>query len=165
MRKPNKEKRILRFVFDEMDDTEGSDFLSELCSDDELWNTYEEWEGAIDEIKEAEDTPSDKAIDNVMAFVKQSNPQNQKKGLGGLLGSLFTGMNLHATLATAMLIFVLIGVAGSVYKVKRSQNLSPDTHNVSQAEEPNLQWEPTDIDKGLEDVRMGIKNLMKKDKL
>lgn len=169
MRKPNKEKRILRFVFDEMEETEASDFLSELCSNDELWDTYEEWEGAIDEIKDAEAGPSQKSVDNIMSFVTESNPKNQRNGLGGLIDRFFTGMNLHATLAAAMLVFVLVGIAGSIYKIKRSQNLSPDVKNVSHqvmpAQDPSLQWEPTHIDQGLEDVRIGIENLMKKDKL
>ncbi|MCI4668716.1 MAG: hypothetical protein MRZ79_11320 [Bacteroidia bacterium] len=174
MRKPNKEKNILRFVFDEMQEIEASNFLSELCSDDELWDKYEEWEGAIDEMKEAEAGPSEASLNKIMAFVEETNPNKQASKQQdkhkGWLSSLFSGANLHGMLAAAMLVFVLAGVAGSVYKVKRSQNLSPDRNNVSQkitpaVQDPSLQWEPVKINEGLEDVRTGIENLMKKDQL
>jgi len=155
MMEPDKEKNILRFVFEEMKDEEASSFLSELCSDDELWDSYEEVDSHVEALQGCEVEPSQESLDNVMAYVRSSKkPSN-----------IWDKINLHAVLATAMLIFVLAGVAGSVYKVRRSQGLSPDRHNVSQKLDPKLEWEPRHIDKNLEDIRSDIHDLIKGDKL
>ena len=173
MEKPNKEKNILRFVFDEMDEKEASSFLSELCTDDELWDTYEEVDGTVEALKDAELAPAQSSIDAIMEVAKETNPlQEENKGW---LNKQLSKLNLHTVLASAMLVFVLAGVAGSVYKIRRSNNISPDTNNVSQklpdtpklpsTQDPKLEWEPIKIDQGLDDVRLGIENLIKNNKL
>ncbi|MEO0898314.1 MAG: hypothetical protein AAFY71_18015 [Bacteroidota bacterium] len=164
MKKRNKEKDIIRFVFDEMKQTEADSFLTDLCSDDELWDTYEEVDETVAQLKEAEVLPSQESLDNIMAFVESSKDDVQEKAQED--NSTFLGVKLHKLLTVAMAIFLMVGVTSSVYKIRRSQNISPDHNNVAQTfqdEDLMLDWEGSQIDQSLEEIRSRIEILMSED--
>jgi len=166
MKKRNKEKNIIRFVFDEMAEQEADSFLSDLCAEDELWDSYEEIDGTVELVKEAEVHPSQASLDNIMAFVAESNPQRVEAEDDT---ATFLGIKLHKVLTVAMVIFVMVGIGSSVYKIRRSQSLSPDHNNVVQTFPTNdlnsLDWEGSEIDQNLKDIRKRIENLMGEEQL
>ena len=142
---------ILRFLYNEMEPAEQDDFLLALTSNDELWQTFEELKAAQEGLNGSEFTPSTLSCTTVMNYVRKPvAPESISKSSVGR-GSI---LNLQTALATVMILFTSVSIAGVMHLCKATQ-----TETVYSADNERLQWENPHIDYKLEMAKMNLRRL------
>ncbi|MEL6629177.1 MAG: hypothetical protein AAFQ83_10025 [Bacteroidota bacterium] len=166
MKKHFNDEDLIRFLYDEMSQEEADHLLSILCTDEKLWQRYEELQDTITEVKMSELSPSVEVCDQIMAYVKDSalieeaatqTPQNEP-----VLSKtrIRNQSSLSLLVAAGIGLFMLATVFGSFGKVARTTAQDPGTGQFTQ-EQPvvNFQWEDDEIEENIESINQRLQKI------
>ena len=166
---------IIRFLYDEMSQTDNEAFLDALCTDEQLWERYEYFQEVVEKVSEVRFEPSELSCKKILAFAhshhpepvtsnEASNPAIPKtKQVSILSGLLSVSVNLNAVIVMALLFFISIAVTGTFLKLQRGAINNPDTeslvHQINLDEEQIFKWDDSELDAELEIIREGLEDL------
>lgn len=157
MKQEFKDDDILRFLYDEMDHSESEAFLEALCIDESLWERFENFQSVKKEVAELSFEPSDVSIGNIMDFVKESNPTEQKAPKGKSSSS-FTGVNLLLTLTLIMA--ASFAIIGSFWQSNDNYlSVSEQLIQNNSTIEDKLDWEDEMLDQKIDKIKLNLQNL------
>ena len=143
---------VLRFLYDEMDPTEQEIFLDQLCTDEELWDTYEELK-ATKELLEPEaliETPSVRSIQKVLNFARHSVLYSpEPSGVSG-----HRSVPLHIILSVIMIVCTSLTIGVGVY----AYNSFP-AESIYTPETTQVQWDNSHLDRRIQKVKLNLQNL------
>ncbi|MEM7367567.1 MAG: hypothetical protein AAF587_03130 [Bacteroidota bacterium] len=176
MKRQFKDEDIIRFLFDEMSQAEGEQFLSAICADETLWDRYEYFQDMVEQIPSMSYEPSALSCQKVLEYVRDTAEESIGASIAdqtptpgphrkSLLDFLPVKINPNAVVAVALGLFLMIGAMSIAYKLQRGAIDNPNTINTAQQldpielEEEKLDWDDSDIQKKLDQVRNGIENL------
>lgn len=164
---------IIRFIYNEMEPHESEVFLGELCSDESLWERYESLQEIAAKTKAFELEPSEAAVANVMAYVRDTSPYFEQPGRfekikdatrSYLVGKIPVAISLNAVIIVAFIMFVTVAIMGSAYELTRGGIDNPNTGVLVQQVDEDLdpemyRWDDSDIEEELKEIRQGVENL------
>lgn len=175
MKRQFKDEDIIRFLFDEMSRTEGEAFLTAICADEALWDRYEYFQDIVEQLPSVSYEPSEFSCQKVLDYVKETAVETEGASIADqtpspgphrrpLLDFLPVKINPNAVVALALGMFLMIGAMSIAYKLQRGAIDNPNTINTAQQFEPieeaeDLEWDDSDIQEKLDQVRSGIENL------
>ncbi len=178
MKKRYTDEDILRFLYDEMNQAESEALLTELVSDEELWQRYETLQGAIEDLTVVSYDPSEDSLTAIRDYVRRSRPQEEEQTIPSLSTSsvsakrLYLGgfsINLQALVGVALGVFLMLTVAGSAIKLSREKFANPNTGKLVENQgtrsdaslegDSRFDWEMNDIDQNLEKIKEGLQTL------
>lgn len=127
---------VLRFIYGELPEECHEDFLSALCTDEELYNTFEELQEAHDGLEVVDLEPSEHSVGKVLQFARESC----RERTGGKLLPHKGRFALTHAVSLLMVILSVVTIALGVYGLKAADNDSPALSTESlQLEVPMLQ--------------------------
>ena len=166
---------IIRFLYDEMSQSDNEAFLDALCTDEQLWERYEYFQEVVEKVSEVSFEPSELSCEKILAFAHNHPPEPvitpetsdpaipKTKPVSILSGLLSVSVNLNAVIVMALLFFVSIAVTGTFLKLQRGAINNPDTASLVQQvdldEEKIFKWEDSELDEELETIREGLEDI------
>ena len=169
MRRKFTDEEIIRFIYEEMNPKESDAFLTELCSDESLWERYENIQSMNEEIQSAVLEPSNESVNRVMAFVQESaptqvkTPAKQKSPIKTFLaGKIPVAVSLNAVIVIALILFVSVAILGSAYELTRGSIIKPNGALVQQVEmedDTQFDWDDSEIEEKLKMIRKGVETI------
>ena len=164
---------IIRFIYEEMNPKESDAFLTELCTDESLWERYERLQHMNEQVVNAVLEPSPESVERVMTFVKESahtqvkSPKKRRNPIKKFLaGKIPVAVSLNAVIVMALILFVSVAILGSAYELTRGAIIKPGGSLVQQVEmEGDIQfdWDDSEIDAKLEMIRQGVETIQEED--
>jgi hypothetical protein len=169
MKRQFKDEDIIRFIYEEMNPKESDVFLTELCSDESLWERYEQFQTLNEKVANAVIEPSDEACEKVMAFVKETAslqkqiPQKTPNPIQSFLaGKIPVAISLNAIIVVALILFVSVAILGSAYELTRGTIIRPNGALVQQVEmedDLDYNWDDSEINEKLKMIRKGVETI------
>lgn len=163
---------IIRFIYDEMDPHESEAFLAELCTDESLWERFESLQEITAKTKDLELQPSEASVANVMAYVRDTapyieQPTRMEKFKDAtrtyIAGKIPVAISLNAVIIVAFIMFVTVAIMGSAYELTRGGIDSPNTgvlvQQVDEEKSDLYEWDDSEIEEELRQIRQGVENL------
>lgn len=130
MRRRYSKNDILKFIYGEMNPREHDEFLDALCTDEELFETFEAMQQAQGQLSPVELSPSDQSVSKVMHFAGV-NARRQSRRDAVAIGKGKTFSTPH--LVSIFMVFftcITIGLVMYTYKAETTPennwNLSKD---------------------------------------
>ncbi|HHG84745.1 MAG TPA: hypothetical protein ENJ82_08340 [Bacteroidetes bacterium] len=151
---------VLKYLYGEMPPEEQDDFLDALCSDEELFATYDTLKKASEGLTEVNLNPSENSVNRVMGYARHAaqNPRNKTRRNNRPFTS--TGkekvLNFHHLISVVMVFctFLTIGIAMFVYqRTAQPQNTWGMT-------ESYVEFENVSLDRRLDFIRNQITDIM-----
>lgn len=155
MRRKYGKNDILKFIYGEMSPEDHDGFLDALCTDDELFEAYEEIKNGQDNLVPVELEPSDASVDRIMHFANAANSR-RKPPQQALAFGKSTFLNYHHVVSVVMVFFTCftIGIAMYLYnKDKAPENNWSTSRDV-------LQFENQSLDQRLHFARQRLESII-----
>jgi len=178
MKKRFTDEDILRFLYDEMNQAESEALLTELVSDEDLWQRYEALQEVVEDLAVVSYDPSEDSVAAIQDYVRRSRLEESVESLPSLSPSSVSAkrlrlgeisVNLQALVGVALGIFLLLTVAGSAIKLSREKFANPNTGKLVENQksrpensldnDPRYNWEMKDINQNLEKIKEGLQTL------
>ncbi|MEZ4825016.1 MAG: hypothetical protein R3C61_01800 [Bacteroidia bacterium] len=162
---------IIRFIYDEMKPHESEAFLVELCSDESLWERYEQLQETAGMASSVVYEPSEQSVQNIMDYVRETAPfipqptradRIREATRTFITGKIPVAVSLNAVIVVAFIFFVTVAIMGSAYQLTRGGIITPKGTLVQQVEEENsdiYQWDDSNIQEELKQIQKGVENL------
>lgn len=156
MKKKYSDEDILRFLYDEMEGDERESFMDHLCTDEELWERYEEFSDVVQRLAELRIEPSELSVEKVLAFAKTYDPAVQPLAEASVRRFPF---RIH--LNTVLLLMGILMVSAAVFGVRKHDKAPVLQEQMVKSEPPAemIRWDDSDLEAKLQDVRNGIEEI------
>lgn len=158
MKKKFDKNDVLRFLYGELSPTDHDDFVEALCSDDDLFEAYEELKSAQEDLGEPEMMePSEETLDAIMDYVHTtSRPSVRERvtaiGISGRKSPVF-GM---AQLVSVVMVCFTVGIIWFSVKLYGG---SPSADQATASYSNSLDWDTQSLTEQLNHARLHLENL------
>lgn len=177
MKRDFTDEDIIRFLYDEMNQSDSEAFLDTLCTDEQLWERYEYFQEVVEKVSELRFEPSEFTCNKILDVVRETNPNHpsyieELKDIPTSTSGFFKkwlpiSLNLNAVIVMGLILFVSIAVTGTFLKLQRGAIDNPNTGSLVQksTHEPVelFQWDDSELDTELQDIRQGLENIQDQD--
>lgn len=174
MKKRFTDDDIIRFLYDEMNPAECEAFLASLYTDESLWERYEALQETVGSLTGLQYEPSEQSLDKIRAVAKEeaatplpAPPAAKRKPLWAYIPK---DLPLKAVASLAFLLFMTVAITGSFYTLGQRSQLADNSrpqpnsqifHQVDNDYDPMFQWDDSDLDRQLDELRDRVEEIEK----
>ncbi|MDP5172775.1 MAG: hypothetical protein NWR72_21230 [Bacteroidia bacterium] len=161
---------LLRFLYNEMPPADSDLLMDALVKDEELFERYESFQQAAEQLSEVSYQPSAKSVEAVMSYVRESahilaeypeeTPSAWQRVKMASGKSLVVGLNSLVLFGVGIFLLVAVGTSALPWH-------KPQTHETNIASAPvstdvDLSWDDTGLEAELTRIQRGVERLRMK---
>lgn len=146
---------ILKFIYGEMEPVEHDEFLDALCTDENLFETFEQIQEGQKELKPVDLAPSTQSIQRIQHIANSAARRKRVRSNQFVIGKN-TVLNHHHLLSVCMVFFTCLTIGLVMYmykgddKQENSWSMSPDA----------MKFENRSLDSRLDFARDHLHNIL-----
>lgn len=140
---------VLKFIYGELPPEDHESFLAALCTDEELFNTFEELQEAHDGLEVVDLEPSEHSVGKILQFARESC--RERTG-GNLLPNKGKFALTHA-MSLLMVLLSVLTIGLGVYGLRKTDAPAKVSADALQLEAPSLQRKLNMMQRELHHIR------------
>lgn len=147
---------VLKYLYGEMDPAEHHDFLEALCTDEDLFETFEAVKEAHDDLGTVDLQPSDASVDRVMHYARSSARTSRPPQNPFLITGKNRLLNYHHMVSVVMVFFTCITAAVAMYLYDKS-SVQENSYGMTEAYD---KFENVSLDERLDLIENRLQNML-----
>lgn len=153
MRKKYSKNDILKFIYGEMSPREHDEFCDALCTDEELFETFEAIREGQGQLSPVELSPSDQSVNRILHFAGVNSRRRNRRPVSSDKGGFLSTPHL---VSIFMVFFTVISVGIVLYAYKRE---STPQNNWSISKDA-MEFDNVSLDQRLDFARERLGNII-----